>query len=107
MESTAPEVEPVAGRLVKVEQRDTLVAGTSIIRATCADGDLLLRGACSLEDPEAAPSDLSMFRSGFLPKDDAEGGLPDTWQCGWNNPSGSSTPTAIATALCIKPPATP
>ena len=104
LDGTAPEAEPTADRLVKVEQRDTLPAGTSFIHeATCADGDFLLRGGCTLEDPEAAPADLSIFRSGFLPETDNR---PNTWQCGWNNPS-TSTPTAIATALCLKPPTTP
>lgn len=104
MAGTAPEAEPTASRLVQVEQRDTLPAGTSFLQeATCADGDFLLRGGCTIEDPEAAPRDLSIFRSGFLPD---EANRPNTWQCGWNNPS-SSTPTAIATALCLKPPSAP
>jgi hypothetical protein len=104
MPGTAPEVVPMADLVVKVEQRDTLPAGTSFIhQATCAEGDLLLRGGCTLEEPEAAPLDLSIFRAGFLrEEDDDEDTLPNTWQCGWNNPS-TSTPTAIATALCIKP----
>ena len=107
MAGTAPEAEPISDRLIKVEQRGTLSAGASIIKATCADGDLLLRGGCTLEDFEAAPSDLTTFRSGFVLRENPGDGLPDTWQCGWNNPSGSSTPAAIATALCVRPPATP
>jgi hypothetical protein len=104
MAGTAPEAEPTADRLVKVEQRDTLPAGTSFLHeATCADGDFLLRGGCTLEDPEAAPGNLNIFRAGFLPE---ASNRPNTWQCGWNNPS-TSTPTAIATALCLTPPATP
>jgi hypothetical protein len=104
LDGTAAEAEPTADRLVKVEQRDTLPAGTSFLHeATCADGDFLLRGGCTLEDPEDAPVDLSMFRSGFLPEASTR---PSTWQCAWNNPS-TSTPTAIATALCLKPPAAP
>lgn len=101
MAGTAPEAEPSADRLVKVEQRNTLPAGTSFIHeVTCADGDFLVHGGCTLEDPESAPSNLNIFRSGFVPE---ENNRPNTWQCGWNNPS-SSTPTAIATALCLKPP---
>lgn len=94
---TAPEAEPAADLIVKVEQRDTLPAGTSFTHeATCADGDYLLRGGCTLEDTEAASNGLSIFRAGFHPE------AANTWQCGWNNPS-TSTPTAIATALCLKP----
>ncbi len=104
MAGTAPEVESTASRLVQVEQRDTLPAGTSFLQeATCADGDFLLRGGCTIENPEGAPRDLNIFRSGFLP---TESNRPNTWQCGWNNPS-TSTPIAIATALCLKPPAAP
>jgi hypothetical protein len=104
LDGTASEAEPTADRLVKVEQRDVLPAGTSLIHeATCADRDFLLRGGCTLEDSEAAPADLSIFRSGFLPETDNR---PNTWQCGWNNPS-TSTLTAIATALCLKPPTAP
>lgn len=104
MAGTAPEAEPTASRLVRVEQRDTLPAGTSFLHeATCADGDYLLRGGCTIEDPEAAPRDLNIFRAGFLPESNNR---PNTWQCGWNNPS-TSTPTAIATALCLKPPSAP
>lgn len=103
MAGTAPEAEPTASRLVRVEQRDALPAGTSFLQeATCADGDFLLSGGCTIEAPEAAPRDLNIFRSGFLPE---ASNRPNTWQCGWNNPS-TSTPVAIATALCLKPPST-
>lgn len=101
---TAPEAVPFADLVVKVEQRDTVPAGTLFThQVACAEGELLLHGGCTLEDAESAPSDLSIFRAGFLREEDGDDDtLPNTWQCGWNNPS-TSTPTAIATALCIKP----
>lgn len=101
---TAPEAEPTSDRLVKAEERDTLAAGSSLVQeVTCAAGDFLLFGSCTIEDSEAAPPDVNIFYSGFLP---VESNRPNTWQCGWNNPS-TSTPTAIATALCLKPPTAP
>jgi hypothetical protein len=101
---TAPEAEPTADRLTKVEERDTLAAGASFVQeVTCADGDFLLLGSCTIENSEAAPPDINIFYSGFLP---LESNRPNTWQCGWNN-SSTSTQTAIATALCLKPPAAP
>jgi hypothetical protein len=39
-----------------------------------------------------------MFRSGFVDPDRS-----DAWQCGWYNPT-ALTPTATATAVCLKPP---
>jgi hypothetical protein len=101
---TAPEAEPTSDRLAKVEERDTLAAGASLVQeVTCANGDFLLFGSCTIENSEAAPPDVNIFYSGFLP---VESNRPNTWQCGWNNPS-TSTPTAIATALCLKPPTAP
>ena len=64
---------------------------------SCAPGDYLLRGSCTLEEPDSHTG-LTMFRAGFASQDQNR---PNTWQCGWNNTSGAS-PIATATAICLK-----
>lgn len=97
----APEAEPLAERIVRVEERVTLPAGEPHIeQVTCDPGDFLLWGSCTLENPDDSMREINLFRSGFPTADQAQG---HTWQCAWNNPT-AATPTAIATALCLKPP---
>ncbi len=103
MSGTAPEAEPTSVRLVHAEKRETLSASSNYVQeVTCAGDDFLLWGSCTLADPAAGPRDLNIYRSGFI---DSAANRPNTWQCGWNNPT-TSTPTVIATALCLKPPST-
>ncbi len=96
----APEAEPLADRIVRVEDRVTLPAGgPHIEEVRCEPGDFLLWGSCTLETPDDSVREVTTFRSGFPP---AEQDRASTWQCAWNNPT-ELTPTAIATAVCLKP----
>jgi hypothetical protein len=97
---TAPEAEPLTDRIDIITQTTTLPASDAhIADASCAPGDFLLWGSCTLDSPADHP-DVTMFRSGFLPP---EQNRPNTWQCGWNNPTALA-PTGAATAVCLKPP---
>jgi hypothetical protein len=99
----APEIEPLAERIVRVEERVALPAGAPHIEeVSCDPGDFLLWGSCTLETPDDSVREVTIFRSGFPP---AERDRTNTWQCAWNNPT-SATPMAIATAVCLKPPST-
>jgi hypothetical protein len=96
--------EPMADRIVRKEQITELPAVNSHLQdVTCDPGDFLLWGSCALENPSPDLADVSFFRSGFL---DPVQDRPNTWQCAWNNPT-DHTPAAIATAVCLKPPANP
>ena len=96
----APEAEPLAERIVRVEDRTVLPAGIiHVEEVTCAPNDFLLWGACTLETPDESVREVTILRSGF-PR--AEQGRTNIWQCAWNNPT-ELTPTAIATAVCLKP----
>ncbi len=96
---TAPESEPLSDTVVRVSNSAALPAGNlQLLEASCAPGDFLLWGSCALESPEAASHEAYLFRAGFqIPSQFP----PTTWQCGWNNP-GELTPTATATAVCLK-----
>jgi hypothetical protein len=96
---TATEAEPLTDRIAIVTQTTTLPASDAhIADVSCAPGDFLLWGSCTLDSPTSHP-DVTMFRSGFLPPDQNR---PNTWQCAWNNPT-ALTPAATATAVCLKP----
>jgi hypothetical protein len=97
---TAPEAEPLTDRIAIVTQTTTLPASDAhIAEASCAPGDFLLWGSCTLDSPAGHP-DVTMFRSGFLPPDQNR---PNTWQCAWNNPT-ALIPTAAASAVCLSLP---
>jgi hypothetical protein len=98
---TAPEHEPLGDRIVRKERASMLPAGNVYLQeVTCDAGDSLLWGSCALENPDPTLADVHLFRSGFVDEDQAR---PNTWQCAWNNLT-DLTPTAIATAVCLKPP---
>ncbi len=99
---TAPEVEPLTGRIVHVQRSDTLPNnGFRTIEASCEFGDLLLWGACTVDEPMPPDHLAYLFRSGFL---DPEQNRPNTWHCAWNHPSSMTPPAVTATAVWLKPP---
>jgi hypothetical protein len=97
----APEAEPLAERIVRVERTVQLPANNiHIDDVTCAPGDSLLWGACQLVSPDLSLRDVATVRAGFL---DSAQNRPNTWQCAWHNPT-DLTPMATLTAVCLKPP---
>jgi hypothetical protein len=93
------ETEPLADRIVHIERTAQLPANNlRLEQAACEPGDFLLWGGCTLSDPDPPIGEAFMFRSGF-----ADPARSDAWQCGWYNPT-DLTPTATATAVCLKPP---
>lgn len=96
-----PEAEPLVDRIVQVQRTVELPSSNvHLDDVTCEAGNSLLWGACQLASPDISIRDVSTLRAGFL---DPTQNRPDTWQCGWYNPT-DLTPTATLTAVCLKPP---
>jgi hypothetical protein len=94
---TAPEAEPLAERITYVHESRTLPTNNSLNNTVaCAAGDTLLLGGCIVDRPDPQSDQVTLFQQGF----DATN--PNAWRCGWNNPT-DTTPTATATAICLRP----
>jgi hypothetical protein len=95
---TAPEAEPLAERVTYVHESRTLPTNNSLNNTVaCAAGDALLLGGCMVDRADLLSDRVTLFQQGF---DETN---PNAWRCGWNNPT-DTTPTATATAICLKPP---
>jgi hypothetical protein len=89
----APSEPPLAGRIVRVEDRRT--ASTPVLSATavCAPGATLLGGGCYLE----GAGNVRLISNGD-PRSE-----PGAWTCYWLNESGPNDVTVVAWATCLLP----
>jgi len=88
-----PAEPPLAGRIVRLEDRRTETTFGVFAGVTCPDGSMLLGGGCYGEGPTGV---LTLIDSGS-----AEGG-PLGWACSWINQPPEAV-TVVAWATCLLP----
>ncbi len=92
-----PAEPPLAGRIVRLENRRTFTTPGVGLAVACPDSALLLGGGCYGEGP--APN-LTLIDSGS-----AEGG-PLGWACSWTNQPTEEV-IVVAWATCLLPAPSP
>lgn len=89
-----PAEPPLAGRIVRVENRTTASTPALGAVAGCAAGATLLGGGCYTEGNNARNPRL--IQSGFLLPG------PNSFGCDWDNPQQNEV-TGVAWASCLNP----
>jgi hypothetical protein len=89
-----PAEPPLAGRLIRVEDRRTVTADFLDARASCPDGSLVLGGGCYTEGNGSA--DPRLIKTGE-PTVGAS-----AYFCSWANPQNTQV-TTVAWATCLSP----
>lgn len=90
-----PSEPPLAGRIVRVEDRVTAQTFGLNATAVCASGATLLGGGCFLQGTGA----VRLIESGDPGSDPAAG----RWSCAWINETGPQDVTVVAWATCLMP----
>ena len=91
----APAEPPLAGRITRVEDRQTATQSVFIRRAACPANSTLLGGGCYSEGPSRL--DVRLIMAG-----EPEGGDPLVYGCTWGNQPGLEV-TVVAWAKCLVP----
>ncbi len=91
-----PAEPPLAGRIVRVENRMTGSTLGLSVGATCADGAILLGGGCFAEGNNSRDPRLIWSGGTTIPAD------PLVFSCVWDNPQMNSV-TVVAWATCLNP----
>jgi hypothetical protein len=89
-----PSEPPLAGRIVRVEQRQTASTAGLSFTASCADGAILLGGGCDADELNGASIDLVQAGN--------QGPNKQTYGCVWRNPNTVSV-EVVAWAVCLNP----
>jgi hypothetical protein len=90
--------DPLEGRITRVIETEIIPAGSyASFTASCAPGDFLLSGSCTLDSADPISHEAIMYHHGFDATD------PTNWRCAWSNPT-TLTLSATATATCVTNP---
>ncbi|GAB4557771.1 MAG: hypothetical protein Tsb0020_02190 [Haliangiales bacterium] len=96
-EDEAPEVEPLADRVVRSEVSGEIPPDdTFSLSVACEAGDTLLHGGCTILSEEPESFFAFLYEHGFTSDNQS------AWRCSWNNPTDLRF-DARATAICLKP----
>ncbi len=96
-EDEAPEIEPLADRVVRSEVSGEIPPDDNFsLTVGCEAGDTLLHGGCTILSDEPESFFAFLYEHGFSSDNRT------AWRCSWNNPTDLIF-DARATAICLKP----